>query len=86
MESQVAQEDAEGAWKGRLRKTPTTSHLSDDSESPAEQGAGGQMWAAHWGPHELGVVPTASRRLPAGRRQVVLQWGPLRPGGKGMKN
>ena len=57
-----------GAWKGRLRKPPTTSHLSDDLDSPVEQGAGGQTWAAHWGPRGLGVVPTASRKLPAGPR------------------
>lgn len=61
----------------------STSHLSDDLESPVEQGAGGQMWAAHWGPRGLGVVPTALRRLPTGPRQVVLHWGPLRPEGKG---
>ena len=57
-----------GAWKGRLRKPPTTSHLSDDLDSPVEQGAGGQTWEAHWGPRGLGVVPTASRKLPAGPR------------------
>lgn len=49
-ESQVAEEDAEGAWKGPLRKPPTTSHLSDDSESPAEQGAGGTDVGSPLGP------------------------------------